>query len=167
MTQTRSFRETLLMINAIQSKEGYLFSEFTFPRQFKLKILNCYLESNRCDLGALDFCHLPSLNWTRTKIQVRNSSRIQYLVLWYLNSQKFTQRSLAKHLLLQNFLKHFCCCSNNRYWFVPYIYMMIWRHMVMPRHNLDNFLAEEGPSGLEFQGPIWSPQRLFLNVTSW
>ena len=95
MTQTRSFRETLLMINAIQSKEGYLFSEFTFPRSFKLKILNCYLESNRCDLGALDICHLPSLYWTRTKIQVRYwrcGSRIQYLLIFHLKSQKFTQR---------------------------------------------------------------------------
>ena len=111
MTQTRSFRETLLMINAIQSKEGYLFSEFTFPRKFKLKILNFYLESNRCDLGALDFCHLPSLYWTRTKLQVRYwryGSRIQYLVIFYLNSQELTQRcachACATSKIAQTFL---------------------------------------------------------------
>ena len=35
------------------------------------------------------------------------------------------------------------------------------------RYNLTNFFGPLGPRGIEFLGPLWSPARLFINVTVW
>ena len=34
-------------------------------------------------------------------------------------------------------------------------------------YNQTDFLANPGPSGMEFKGPLWQPTRAFANLTAW
>ena len=41
------------------------------------------------------------------------------------------------------------------------------RKVIIIRYNLTNFFGPLGPRGIEFLGPLWSPARLFINLTVW
>ena len=39
--------------------------------------------------------------------------------------------------------------------------------IVFPRHDVTDFYATPGPTGLGFKGPLWSPFRAMYNLTTW
>ena len=40
-------------------------------------------------------------------------------------------------------------------------------HFVFLRHDLTDFYANPGPTGIEFRGPMWQPIRAVYNLTAW
>ena len=86
----------------------------------------------------LRFSNLPSLH--------REGGGFQVIFLFYKNLQEL-QRNPNTIIGPPELLK-----------FLP---------LFFHRHNLGDFLSAKGPQGLEFQGSIWSPARLFLNITNW
>ena len=62
------------------------------------------------------------------------------------------------------------CIYESRFFnWLPLLILMskCLRKLSIIRYNLTNFFGPLGPRGIEFLGPLWSPARLFINVTVW